>query len=77
MPECSDPTCLSLHLLGGVGGGGGAAASKFNICICLTTSQPLDEKQRLCGKMKEHGSEECRIRPDSAGRPHSTSLKHS
>jgi len=38
MPECCNPTCLSVLYTGG--GGGKAAPGKFNICICLTTSQP-------------------------------------
>lgn len=46
-----------------------AAPWKFNICICLTTSQPPHhEKQHLCGERKAAWLGECRIRPDSKGR---------
>lgn len=51
MPDCSNPTCLSIHW-----GKTKAAPRKFNICFCLTTSQPLNERPHLCGKVKQHAS---------------------
>lgn len=70
----------------GVGGGGfpwrGGCGGLGPMASSISASAwphlgPLDERQRARGRMKEHGSEERGIGPNSSGRPHSTSLKHS
>lgn len=73
MPQCSNPTCLSMHW----GEETKAAPRKFNICFCLTTSQPPRWEAASPWQGEAAWLEECRIRPGSSGRPHSTSLKHS
>lgn len=74
MPECSNPTCLSLHLLER---GWNQPPGRSISASAWPHLSPLNEKQCLHGKMKRHGSEECGITPDSSGRPHNTSVKHS
>lgn len=52
MPECSNPTCLSLHL-------GGRRKQPPGSSISASAwphPSPFNEKRCLCGKVKQHGS---------------------